>query len=84
VSPKGSLCRSSGRDGRETAEGFRLVFQAVEVALEMTVSRTRHPRRLLRFRHLGIRLALVAKPHKHFFNVTMTQASWKKATNILI
>jgi hypothetical protein len=25
----------------------------------------------------------VAKPHK-FFNVTMTQASWKKATNVLI
>jgi len=29
-------------------------------------------------------LEMVAKPHKHFFNVTMTQASWKKATNILI
>jgi hypothetical protein len=29
-------------------------------------------------------LEVVAKPHKHFFNVTMTQASWKKATNILI
>jgi hypothetical protein len=29
-------------------------------------------------------LELVAKPHRHFFNVTMTQASWKKATNILI
>jgi CheY-like chemotaxis protein len=31
-----------------------------------------------------ISLELVAKPHRHFFNVTMTQASWKKATNILI
>jgi GxxExxY protein len=29
-------------------------------------------------------LEVVAKPHRHFFNVTMTQASWKKATNILI
>jgi hypothetical protein len=29
-------------------------------------------------------LEVVAKPHKHFFNVTMTHASWKKATNILI
>ncbi|MGO9569082.1 MAG: tetratricopeptide repeat protein [Desulfomonilaceae bacterium] len=29
-------------------------------------------------------LEAVAKPHKHLFNVTMTQASWKKATNILI
>ena len=26
----------------------------------------------------------VAKPHKHFLNVIMAQASWKKATNILI
>lgn len=33
------------------------------------------------YRHL---LEVVAKPHKHFFNVTKTQASWKKATNILI
>jgi hypothetical protein len=32
----------------------------------------------------GCALELVSKPHKHFFNVTMTQASWKKATNILI
>jgi len=29
-------------------------------------------------------LELVAKPHKHFLNVIMTQANWKKATNIPI
>jgi hypothetical protein len=31
-----------------------------------------------------ISLEVVAKPHEHFFNVSITQASWKKATNILI
>ena len=29
-------------------------------------------------------LELVAKPHRHFFNVIMMQANWKKATNIPI
>jgi hypothetical protein len=29
-------------------------------------------------------LQVVAKPHRHFFNVTMAQANWKKAVNILI
>jgi hypothetical protein len=29
-------------------------------------------------------LELVAKPHRHFLNVIMTQANWKKATNIPI
>jgi hypothetical protein len=27
---------------------------------------------------------LVAKPHRHFLNVIMMQANWKKATNIPI
>jgi len=36
------------------------------------------------FRSASNCLELVAKPHKHFFNVIMTQANWKKATNILI
>ena len=34
--------------------------------------------------HEYICLEVVAKPHKHFFNVIMTQAIWMKATNILI
>jgi len=29
-------------------------------------------------------LELVAKPHRHFLSVIMTQANWKKATNIVI
>ncbi len=29
-------------------------------------------------------LEVVAKPYRHFLNVIMTQANWKKATNILI
>ena len=29
-------------------------------------------------------LELVAKPHRHFLNVIMMQANWKKATNIPI
>jgi DNA replication protein DnaC len=29
-------------------------------------------------------LELVAKPHRHFLNVIMIQANWKKATNIPI
>jgi len=29
-------------------------------------------------------LELVAKPHRHFLKVIMMQATWKKATNILI
>jgi len=36
------------------------------------------------YRETYFLVEVVAKPHKHFFNVTMTQASWKKATNILI
>ena len=33
----------------------------------------------------GIRyVEAVAKPHRHFVNVIMTQATWKKATNMLI
>jgi hypothetical protein len=32
----------------------------------------------------GLNLELVAKPHRHFFNVIMMQANWKKATNIPI
>ena len=36
------------------------------------------------FGHFGDKLEPVAKPHRHFLNVIMTQASWKKATNILI
>jgi hypothetical protein len=31
-----------------------------------------------------VRLEVVAKPHRHFLKVTMMQAIWKKATNILI
>jgi|GEM_PF-3431670 len=31
-----------------------------------------------------LNLELVAKPHRHFLKVIMMQATWKKATNILI
>jgi len=33
---------------------------------------------------LAILVELVAKPHRHFLKVIMMQATWKKATNILI
>ena len=49
-----------------------------------TIVKKDERQKLIPYNYIVFSVELVAKPHRHFLNVIMMQANWKKATNIPI